>query len=250
MDGVPCYLKPSFSKHHQPSPTQLTACLRKIIFLVPCQLDLSTHAWRLQSLEDTGWPSAHVPSCLEPMQSTGADELSQQPSVGKDLPLMWVRGSEPTADGQPTQSVNMQQTPLSWASRLLFPALPCCWKRARARLGTILEPLTFTMDTQMKPGWACLSWRWLWTGLWSSAEINLLTTNAFSQLQLSFSEPDALWSPQTRLSAALHAEMTSLTMPFLLLLQVAHFTQTDVLTSSVWTGKITSASQWPFHFPQ
>lgn len=46
-------------------------------------------------------------------------------------PLMWVQGSGPIADEQPTQSVKMQQNPLSWASYLPFPALPSCWKRAR-----------------------------------------------------------------------------------------------------------------------
>lgn len=161
---------------------------------------------------------------------------------------MWVQGSEPIGKGQPTWPVHMLQIPPSWASYLPFPALSCCWKRVgdhQTRLG-FLQPLS--LDTEMKPGWACFSWRQLWAGLWLLYRDQHPHEKWLSSAAASI-QPDAPWSLPTRLSAAVHTEITSLTMPFLLFLQAAHLAQTGVLTNSVWTGNITSASQWSFNFP-
>lgn len=121
------------------------------------------------------------------------------------------------------------------------------WPLNQKRLG-FLQLLSFIMDTQMRPGWACPPWRWLWTGLCFLYSIQP-PHDTFPQLQLTSSEPDALWSLQTRLVAALHTQMTSLNV-FSPIPPSSTLSKTSVLTSSLWTGKITSASQRSFYFPQ
>lgn len=152
---------------------------------------------------------------------------------------MWVQSSDPIKKGQPTWPVHMMQIPPSWASYLPFPALPCCWKRVgdhQTRLG-FLQVLSWDKEVKSAVSWAL-------TPLQGSA-----SSWEMAFLSCSFLPSRCTWSLQTSLSAALYTEMTSLTMPFLLFLQAAHFAQTGVLTNSVWTGNITSASQSSFHFP-
>lgn len=144
--------------------------------------------------------------------------------------LMWVQSSEPIGKGQ--------QIPPSWASSLPFPALPCSWKRVGATkpgLGFCNHCHGTKRQSQ------------LWAGLWLLYRDQPPHEKWLSSAAASF-QADAPWSLQTSLSAALDTEMISLTMPFLLFLQEAHFAQTGVLTNSVWTGNITSASQSSFHF--
>lgn len=214
--------------------------------LMPCPLEVSTRAWRLQCWRMQPGPAptyllawsqsrAHGSGWTIPAATSGWRVFSHHP-------LMWLC-SEPTADGLPIQSANMGILPAVSSYLLLLEKGKGPPKPPTEGLG-FLQLLLFTMDTEMKPEWARLSGRWLWTGLWLFYKDQ---SPHFPQLQFTPSEPSVLWFLQTKLPATLRAEMTFLTTLFL---QVVPFMQTGVLTSSVWTGKITSAAQWSFHFPQ
>lgn len=105
----------------------------------------------------------------------GVDEPAQQPSLGKDLhalaPPLNV-GATFTAHcrwaAHPACEHTANPSLLGIWAAISSPPLPLEESRRppnQERLG-FLQPLSFTTETQMTPGLACLSWRRLWTGLW------------------------------------------------------------------------------------
>lgn len=169
-------LEASFSKHHQPWPTHLTqpASGKAFISALP--------AWgfnpRLKAAIAGGYRLAQCPHTFllgANAEHMGVDELSQQPSVGKDLHALapplnvgarfrahcrWK--AHPVCEHAANPSL-MGNLPAVSSSPLLLEEGK--GPPNQERLG-FLQPLSFPTDTQIKPELAYLSWRCLWTRLW------------------------------------------------------------------------------------